>query len=328
MAEKIEFPPELRARLIQLGQSMGLFLEGNLVKLIDPSGDDAFGEYLKSALARDMTIRTKRLKITKQIQEQNKSLTALNDQLISTISELEKARDQAEEALRVANRNNEGIIQFSWMLSHNLRGPIASLLGIINLLEKDRTASPAVSTMVGLLRETSDKIDFKIKEISEVLETHILTPDPPESFLLDEMVTHVFNSSRDETADQSVEFFSEIPEDTSINFPVSSMKKILRAIFENALKFRRDDVCHQVRVSFSEDRYEHRITISDNGTGIEPQHHARIFEPFKVFSEKSTGRGMGLYIAKSLVETANGRIEVNSAPGVGTAITLAVPVVH
>lgn len=326
MAEKIQIPAELRATLVQLGQSMGLFLEGNLVKLIDPSGDEAFVEYLKNALARDLTIRTKRLKITKQIQEQNKSLTSLNEQLKSTISELEKARDQAEEALKVANRNNDGIIQFSWMLSHNLRGPIASLLGIVNLLAKDQTAPPPIAAMVGLLRDTSGKIDSKIKEISEVLETHILAPDPPELITLDPLVTETFNSCENGSGDDNVEFISEIPENATVSFPISSLRKILQALIENALTFRREGVFHQVRVTFSEDRYEYRIVIADNGTGIEQHLHNRIFEPFKIFSERSSGRGMGLYIAKSLIETANGRIEVSSTPGEGSAFTLIVPV--
>ena len=328
MLEKIRLSPETRSQLISLGNKLGLYLEGNIIKLIDAEDDEAFQNYLRDAAARDLTIRSKRLKITKQIQEQNKSLTALNEQLRSSITDLEQARDQAEEALRTSNRQNEGIVQFSWMLSHNLRGPVASLLGVINLLGRDDSASPALAGMIRMLHDTAGKIDSKIKEISEVLETHILQPEQTETFGLDELVNEVFEDCSSAYHGEPAEFISGIPADMQICFPVNAMKKILRALFENALTFRRDGVLHQIRASYVGEKYEHRLRISDNGIGIPENLLGRIFEPFKVCSDKSTGRGMGLYIVKSLLEGVNGRIEVESTEGAGTTFTLVMPVMH
>lgn len=328
MPEAIILPSETRKRLIDLADKMGLYLEGNVLKLVDGNGDEPFEQYLKEAAARDLVIRSKRLKITKQIQEQNKSLSALNDQLRLTITNLEQARDQAEEALRTSNRQNEGIAQFSWMLSHNLRGPIASLLGIVNLMTRDRSLPPSLTSMVQLLQETTNKIDFKIKEISEVLETHILKPEDAELIRLDEVTNEIYDQCREELDADQVEFISGIPQETVIKFALNPLKKILRALFENALTFRREGELHQINVGFSEEKYELHIMISDNGIGMEENIHNRIFEPFKVFSEKSSGRGMGLYIVKSLLESVNGRVEVQSTPGEGSTFILIMPVLH
>lgn len=325
MQEKIKLSPEIRQILLQYAQKLGLYMEGNLLKLIDADGDEQFINYLKEAADRDLSIRSKRLRITKQIQEQNKNLVLLNEKLQKTISELEVARDKAEDALKKSNRQNEGIVQFSWMLSHNLRGPIASLLGVINLFSRDKSLPSQLLPMVNLLGETAGKIDFKIKEISEVLETHIMQPQEAEAINLEPLVYEIYEECAGESAEAQVEFISDLPDGLEIHFPAEALRKILRSLIENALIFRRDDVLHQIRIGYTEKKYEHRLLVSDNGIGIPENLFARIFEPFKIFSEKSSGRGMGLYIVKSLMEGVNGSVEVESMPGQGTTFILVIP---
>lgn len=325
MQHKLKLPSEVRQTLLQYADKLGLYMEGNLLKIIDAEGDEQFMEYLREAAERDMNIRSKRLRITKQIQEQNKNLVLLNEKLQQTISELEVARDKAEEALKKSNRQNEGIVQFSWMLSHNLRGPIASLLGVINLFSRDKSLPSQLLPMVNLLGDTAGKIDFKIKEISEVLETHIMQPEEAESINLESVVAEIYEECAGESKASQVEFISDLPDGLEIQFPAEALRKILRSLLENAIVFRRDDVLHQIRVGYAEKKYEHRLLVSDNGIGIPENLFSRIFEPFKVFSEKSSGRGMGLYIVKSLIEGINGSVEVESIPGEGTTFILVIP---
>jgi signal transduction histidine kinase len=328
MQHKLKLPVEVRQTLLQYADKLGLYMEGNLLKIIDAEDDPAFLDYLKEAAERDLNIRSKRLRITKQIQEQNKNLVMLNEKLQQTITELELERDKAEEALRKSNRQNEGIVQFSWMLSHNLRGPVASLLGVINLFSRDKNLPPQSGAMVKLLSETAGKIDFKIKEISEVLETHIMQPEAVDFINLESVVSEIYEECAGENYEASVEFISDIPAGLEIQFPSEAIRKILRSLFENALVFRRDGVLHQIRAGYSDKKYEHRLLISDNGVGIPENLFNRIFEPFKVCSEKSTGRGMGLYIVKSLMESINGSVEVESTPGEGTTFILVIPKVR
>jgi signal transduction histidine kinase len=68
-----------------------------------------------------------------------------------------------------------------------------------------------------------------------------------------------------------------------------------------------------------------RLTVSDTGTGMDPEALRRIFEPY--FSTKATGTGLGLTIAKRNVELNGGRIQVESTPGAGTTVTIEIPAV-
>ena len=91
---------EARSALIDLGESRGIFIEGNILKLLEPSDDD-FKEYIDAALAKDTERRKKRLEITKQVQDKNKELEEKakeNDDLMVELKDALKIAEDAKEA--------------------------------------------------------------------------------------------------------------------------------------------------------------------------------------------------------------------------------------
>ena len=94
----IKFTPEIKKELITLSETKNLFLEGNIVKVIDSDGDDNFKEYLKKCEERDTANRKKRLDITKQIQTQNKELSDLNDENQKILEELQSTLKEVEDS--------------------------------------------------------------------------------------------------------------------------------------------------------------------------------------------------------------------------------------
>jgi hypothetical protein len=91
---------EARSALIDLGESRGIFIEGNILKLLEPSDDD-FKEYIDAALAKDTERRKKRLEITKQVQDKNKELEEKakeNDNLMVELKDALKIAEDAKEA--------------------------------------------------------------------------------------------------------------------------------------------------------------------------------------------------------------------------------------
>jgi hypothetical protein len=99
----IKFTPEIQKELITLSETKNLFLEGNIVKIINSDGDADFEDYLKKCGERDIANRKKRLDITKQIQTQNKDLSDLNSEnqrimteLQTTLEDVEYSKNQIE----------------------------------------------------------------------------------------------------------------------------------------------------------------------------------------------------------------------------------------
>jgi hypothetical protein len=94
----IKFTPEIQKELITLSETKNLFLEGNIVKVINSNGDDNFKEYLTKCVERDTANRKKRLDITKQIQTQNKDLSNLNAENQKILEELQSTLKEVEDS--------------------------------------------------------------------------------------------------------------------------------------------------------------------------------------------------------------------------------------
>jgi hypothetical protein len=94
----IKLTDEIKKSLIELSETKGVFLEGNIIKLMDPDDDEVFIEYLKKCSEKDTTNRKKRLEITRQIQTQNKELTDLNTQNQKIMEDLQLSLQEVEES--------------------------------------------------------------------------------------------------------------------------------------------------------------------------------------------------------------------------------------
>ena len=96
---------EAQTALIDLGESRGIFIEGNILKLFDTS-DEPFKEYIDTALEKDVERRKKRLEITKQVQDKNKELEEKANENDSLMAELKEALKVAEDAKEAAPRRS------------------------------------------------------------------------------------------------------------------------------------------------------------------------------------------------------------------------------
>lgn len=108
----IKLPKEIRNDLIAISESKNLFLEGNIIKVIDSDGDEDFVEYLRKCSEKDIANRKKRLEITKQIQQKNNDLSTLNDQNKKIMGDLQEALDQEEESRKKIEAQNSELLDW------------------------------------------------------------------------------------------------------------------------------------------------------------------------------------------------------------------------
>jgi len=101
----IKLDPASRSALLDLSRTSRLYLEGNILKVIDADGDQEFEKYLRDATAQDKENRRKRLEVTKQIQEQNRDLTEAQSQNAKLMSDLQEALQKAEGARQAAEED-------------------------------------------------------------------------------------------------------------------------------------------------------------------------------------------------------------------------------
>jgi len=110
----VEVREETKAALLQIYKDTGIGLEGNILKLINPEGDDEFSVYIRDCIEKDKDRRRKRLEITKQVQDQNKELTKakeeierVNEELKLSLKDVQKAKESVENDLDVLQKKTQ-----------------------------------------------------------------------------------------------------------------------------------------------------------------------------------------------------------------------------
>ena len=323
---------DIRKALIAIAQETQVYLEGNILKLIDPVDDPDFRSYLEEAVRRDRAVRQRRLDITKQVQRQNKELVTFNDQnsllneeLRRALDEQRKAKDDLLETLKKLEKQNQDLAQFSWMISHNLRGPLASALGIINLLKDFNLVTPDNRDLYNHLKTSALRMDEILYDVSMLLE---IRDDPP---ILNEPldVAEIFNTCCQKLksmVDQSgVEFQQDFSCCTTITATRIYLESIITNLLSNAMQYRSAERPLKVTVTSGNESGFCLLHIADNGKGIKENDLERIFEPFRKLDYSSTGKGIGLYLARSQAEAMGGNLTVTSEVGKGSVFTLRLP---
>ena len=245
--------------------------------------------------------------------------------LVGSIIDIED-RKRAEEEILSKNiqlaKTNEELDRFVYSASHDMRAPLSSMLGLINISEKTNDVQELrtylqmmkgrIKTMEGFIREVTDysrntRLDLVLEKTD-----------------LEEVMREVSQNLSDMTGRVRIEF--DLPEKIILLTDPSRLKVILNNLISNAYKYHRLDQADPF-ISFSAKKNNNRVVIkiADNGSGIEPDYHHKIFDMFFRASVKSEGSGLGLYIVKETLQKLGGTIWVESIPGEGSTFTFAIP---
>ena len=219
-------------------------------------------------------------------------------------------------------RNTE-LDNFVYKVSHDLRAPLSSILGLVNLANMPgNTDNPG--TYMSLIGRKVEQLDHFISDVlshSKNLKQDITI----EKVDLKQIIAGTFT-------DLSYLRTAEVV-NTEIDIQGGDfytdrwrLAEIFRNLISNAIKYRRMDIDQPtVRVTVRINEQEADISFSDNGIGIEPDKLLNIFEMFYRASTQSDGSGLGLYIVKNAVEKLGGQIDVFSRPLQGTEFKIILP---
>ena len=220
---------------------------------------------------------------------------------------------------------NKDLQQFTYIVSHNLRAPLANALGLVDVLGRERADTPEFEHVQAYLKTSLHQLDQVLVDINTILTIRDKVDlAAPEDVSLAEVVQQVRQNLQDVLHDCGGTLRTTIP----VGFRVRGNRAYLYSIFfnllSNAIKYR--DVHRPLLVELTatdEAGPGSLITFADNGVGIDlEQAGADVFQLYKRFHPQHSGRGVGLYLTKTHVESMGGRIEVRSAVGKGTQFTI------
>ncbi|HMJ69851.1 MAG TPA: HAMP domain-containing sensor histidine kinase [Cyclobacteriaceae bacterium] len=233
----------------------------------------------------------------------------------------EKITKAKNEQLQKANAELD---RFVYSASHDLRAPLSSLLGLIELTRKtdDRKEIDNYLTMMkGRIHHLDDFIreiiDYSRNERMEVIRQPVN---------LHQLVAETTLDLKHLDGAESIDIRNEVPPDTFLPSDAMRLKIVMNNLMNNAIKYHdRNKENRFIRISVTPGQPGTHFSVCDNGMGIPTEHHDKVFNMFYRASDKSKGSGLGLYIVKQSLGQLGGSITLKSQLGEGSTFTISIP---
>lgn len=262
------------------------------------------------------------LKITilekdEDLKQQREEFDALHNDLENKIKERTIELEGAAENLLQRNKDLE---EFSYIVSHNLRAPVANMLGLASLFKRTELSEEQHKELVPHLEDSAKRLDTTIRDLNEVLSIRNSAMKSREHINLGETFDFIKKSLRNEIYENRVEIQTDFSQMPTLYTVKGYLESILYNLLSNAIKYHSPNRLPQISLrTYTEDEYD-CLTITDNGLGIDlkASDTYKIFGLYQRMHTHTEGKGFGLYLVQTQVESLNGRIEVESEIEKGT----------
>jgi hypothetical protein len=221
-------------------------------------------------------------------------------------------------------KKNEELKTFVYKVSHDLKGPVASLIGLLELMHREKKDPHALESYLQMMQTSLQRLD---KSIVSLLNFTLSTRTDllPQQIYIHATIKEIIQSLQAFPGIHEVMIQNSIPEDICLSSIPEILQSVLQNFIENAIKYR--SRFRQARVHISA-RWLHNhlsIRIEDNGIGMSPYVKARAFDMYFRGHAEAAGSGLGLYITKHGLEEIGGDVSIDSEEGKGTSILLSLP---
>jgi PAS domain S-box-containing protein len=209
-----------------------------------------------------------------------------------------------------------------YRLSHDLRGPLASTTGLINV-SKLEIKDPAALNYLEMIQRSNDKLDRILQGIVQLVKIDSFL-DTKNKIDFESLISGIVQLYKYDAETQNINFSVSVNVESDFYCNEQFIHSVLYNLINNAVYYRKQSKPY-VEVSVNEVMNEIHIEVKDNGMGISKEFQEKIFGMFFRATESSVGSGLGLYIVKNIVDKLNGKIYLESEPGVGSKFTVILP---
>jgi PAS domain S-box-containing protein len=211
---------------------------------------------------------------------------------------------------------NKELSTFIYKVSHDLKGPIATTKGIINIVKSE--ADPSLDTYLNMLDDSVDKLNDVVDDLINIVFVRDgeVNPDKVDFDILFKDICREF-----ELKLQKFKVSKVINQTGNFRSDPRMLKSVIRNIIQNAIYYN-DSKEPEISVLIEAGSEKAMITVKDNGIGIAEEHLGKLFDMFYRGTEFSSGSGLGLYIVKQALDKLEGRVEIESYEGMGTEVRI------
>lgn len=223
-------------------------------------------------------------------------------------------------------RKNAEIEQFLYIVSHDLRSPLVTVKTFLGYLESDMTGTDQerISQDLQYIHGAADKMELLLNELLKISRIGRVETTPARVSLV-QVLSEVLDTMAGIINERKVEV--RLPEaDVMLFVDHSHLFHIWQNLIENAIKYSRNDTIPRIEFGVQSLDGETLFFARDNGVGVDPKYHKKIFGIFEKLDHKSSGAGLGLSMIQRIVEKYGGRVWVESeGSGTGACFYFTLP---
>jgi len=257
-----------------------------------------------------------------QKRKTNIFLSSSNDNLEKVVNE--RTRELTNTNTELIRQNNQ-LEQFGYIIAHNLRSPVARILGLTNIINSNHFEMPRDKVVVDKIEHSALDLDTIIHDLNSILDIRKGVNHSFELVYLDDRLEKVKSILKDKIQESNaiLEIHLQVNECYAIPAYIES---ILYNLISNAIKYRHRDRVVEIKVESFSKNDTLNLLIKDNGLGIDlSRMREKVFSMYQRFHDHVEGKGIGLFLVKTQVEALNGTIDIESEVNEGTTFHIVFP---
>ncbi|WP_448700542.1 chemotaxis protein CheB [Mucilaginibacter sp. AW1-3] len=248
----------------------------------------------------------------------NGAIITFND-----ITALKNAQQELDQKNKTLLRINADLDHFIHAASHDLLAPLSNIETSINIMNKISLSEPKLIDFLNVINMSVRKFRELIKDIATIakVEGDMLATEMVD---LEEIIGNIEWSLENKIAESGAVITREL-EVKQLLFSKKNLRSIVYNLLSNAIKFKREE-SPLIHVTAKKDGDYIVLSVQDNGKGIPKDGVDKIFDMYGRLNNDIEGHGIGLYLAKKIVNAAGGTITLESEPGIGSKFTISIKI--
>jgi PAS domain S-box-containing protein len=244
--------------------------------------------------------------------------------------DITEAKTAALERERITSdliQHNTDLEQFTYIISHNLRAPVANIMALAELLKEQDQDAGARKEVIEKVAKSVKNLDTVINDLNHILQARELAYEKKEQVYFRELMDAIRTSIYNTVVNENVQFRYFFEEVESIFTVRSYLYSIFYNLSSNSIKYHRSSVAPVITITARKLKNRVELRFKDNGKGIDLHKYAsQVFGLYKRFDHSVEGKGMGLFMVKTQVQALGGTIRIKSKPGEGTEFIILLPI--